>query len=206
MTFSRFEVVTRMVTRQRRHHYRPVTREGVTTRVTTFRTIGLLQNAGLSPRHQFPPVHYGGGKNRSIMVAADQGLNLWKTLTPNRPPPFDCLPPRAFGIRVSPLAIGTREQLCAALAGTVSPKCLGRFLARWTRSAIYLRAIAAGAGRRNLGGTPAGVPNGAAREFARQRLTRRSYRPAEVPSLGAEVRTARNPTAGTAAPAKEDVP
>ena len=72
-----------------------------------------------------------------------------------------------------PLAVGARRNIAALLAGEVSKKMLCRFLARWTRRAAYLRAVAAGGPRYDLVGQPAGTVTADQRETAAATLAER---------------------------------
>jgi hypothetical protein len=65
--------------------------------------------------------------------------------------------PAVFGDMPMPLKIGIDHDIAALLGAEARRKTLGRFLARWTRRADYLRAIASGGPRFGLDGHPAGL-------------------------------------------------
>ncbi len=56
-------------------------------------------------------------------------------------------------------------------------------LCRWTQSTAYLLAVAAGVERRNLDGSPAGVPVEDRQAFAQEALRRRGKWPVEVQAV-----------------------
>src|SRR5271165_3127794 len=75
-----------------------------------------------------------------------------------------------------PLAVGFARQIRAAVGTDATRKEIGAAIHRWTMQSAYLRAVARGEMRRNLDGTDAGVPEDAAREWARKLLEERAAR------------------------------
>src|ERR1700751_3876871 len=72
--------------------------------------------------------------------------------------------------RPVPLAVGISRDMEAALRAEgkfLDRKSMGIMLHNWTMQHAYLQAVARGEIRRNLDGSEAGVPDGAARESAR---------------------------------------
>ena len=74
----------------------------------------------------------------------------------------------------APLAVGIARQLREHL--DLPPREIGIALHHWTKSTKYLHAIAQGVMRRNLDGSEAGVPDEAARQWARNLLRERNDR------------------------------
>jgi sRNA-binding protein len=77
-----------------------------------------------------------------------------------------------------PLAIGVARRIKDAL-GQAGHRDIGAALHHWTNRRPYLRAMARGEMRRNLDGSEAGLPDEAARAYARESLARRARRRAE---------------------------
>ncbi len=85
-----------------------------------------------------------------------------------------------------PLAVGVKSQIRAAMPELPSAR-LGDALHYWTHSNAYLMAVAARVERRNLDGTPAGVPDEEQRALAVEDLRKRRKWPAEEESKAMEV-------------------
>ncbi len=71
-----------------------------------------------------------------------------------------------------PLAVGVGAQIREALPEMPYPQ-FRLVLRHWTQSPAYLLAVAAGVERRNLDGSPAGVPAEDQQDFAQEALCRR---------------------------------
>ncbi|NPD69007.1 ProQ/FinO family protein (plasmid) [Lichenicola cladoniae] len=69
-----------------------------------------------------------------------------------------------------PLAIGVTVQIRAGMGKGVTTTAIRRAVHRWVTSVGYLSALAGGEERRNLDGSPAGVPSQEHRQRARQQL------------------------------------
>ena len=83
--------------------------------------------------------------------------------------------PAAFTKPV-PLAIGIVRQIRQALPPGTGSRDVSRAVHRWTQRPSYLKAVARGEARRNLDGSEAGVPDEAARDYARRTLAEREQR------------------------------
>ena len=89
--------------------------------------------------------------------------------------------PAAFS-RPVPLAVGISRHIKEVLRAegeTIDRKSIGTALHPWTMHGAYLRAVVRGEMRRNLDGSPAGVPDEAARQSAQTLLGERAARQAE---------------------------
>ncbi len=84
-----------------------------------------------------------------------------------------------------PLAVGVKPQIRAAMPGMPAAQ-LKDVLHYWTHTTAYLLAVATGVERRNLDGSPAGVPAEDQQEFAREALRRRGKWPMEGVQEAAE--------------------
>jgi len=80
------------------------------------------------------------------------------------------LAPFAFDDVPTSLAIGIDRDITARMADAADEATISRFLARWTRRPAYVRAIAAGNVRRDLGGNPTGEAMAEQRESAAEHL------------------------------------
>jgi sRNA-binding protein len=80
------------------------------------------------------------------------------------------LAPVASGDVPTSLAIGIDRDITARMADAADEATISRFLARWTRRPAYVRAIAAGNVRRDLGGNPTGEAMAEQRESAAEHL------------------------------------
>jgi sRNA-binding protein len=73
--------------------------------------------------------------------------------------------------RRRPLKLGIHTDILAVLDGAVTPRELSRALRRYVSNTYYLRMMAAGAARIDLGGRPAGVVTADEAATAAVRLT-----------------------------------
>jgi hypothetical protein len=100
--------------------------------------------------------------------------------------------PEAFKYPPVPLAIGIGPRLCELLGPEFKPAEIRVFLHAWTSGARYLKAVARGNMRRNLDGSPAGLPEPAHRADAKERLdvighsSGRSHPPSTSPTIATQ--------------------
>jgi len=85
--------------------------------------------------------------------------------------------PRAFRYPPVPLAVGIGRELCQLMGPQFKPAEIRAFLHAWTSGPRYLKAVARGEMRRNLDGSPAGVPEAEHRAAARQQLRAMGHSP-----------------------------
>jgi hypothetical protein len=85
--------------------------------------------------------------------------------------------PRAFKYPPVPLAVGIGRELCQLLRPEFKPAEIRVFLHAWTSGPRYLKAVVRGEMRRNLDGSPAGVPEAEHRTAARQQLRAMGHSP-----------------------------
>jgi sRNA-binding protein len=78
--------------------------------------------------------------------------------------------PEAFKYPPVPLAIGIGPRLCELLSPEFKPADIRVFLHAWTSGPRYLKAVARGQLRRNLDGSPAGLPEPEHRAAAKEQL------------------------------------
>jgi sRNA-binding protein len=78
--------------------------------------------------------------------------------------------PEAFKYPPVPLAIGIGPRLCELLSPEFKPAEIRVFLHAWTSGPRYLKAVARGEMRRNLDGSPAGLPEPKHCAAAKERL------------------------------------
>jgi sRNA-binding protein len=78
--------------------------------------------------------------------------------------------PKLFKYPPVPLAIGTGPKLLEVLGNEFKPAEIRTFLQAWTSGPRYLKAVARGEMRRNLNGSPAGLPEAEHRADAQERL------------------------------------
>jgi hypothetical protein len=78
--------------------------------------------------------------------------------------------PKAFKYPPVPLAIGIGLKLRELLGAEFKPADIRAFLHAWTSGPRYLKGVARGEMRRNLDGSPAGLPESKHRADARERL------------------------------------
>jgi ProQ/FINO family len=85
--------------------------------------------------------------------------------------------PRAFKYPPVPLAVGIGRELCHLMSPEFKPAEIRVFLHAWTSGPRYLKAVVRGEMRRNLDGSPAGVPEAEHRTAARQQLRAMGHSP-----------------------------
>jgi sRNA-binding protein len=78
--------------------------------------------------------------------------------------------PRVFKYPPVPLAIAIGPKLCELMGPEFKPAEVRAFLHAWTSGPRYLKAVLRGEMRRNLDGSPAGVPELKHRTAAKERL------------------------------------
>jgi hypothetical protein len=78
--------------------------------------------------------------------------------------------PKAFNYPPVPLAVGIGLKLHELLGAEFKPADIRAFLHAWTSGPRYLKGVARGEVRRNLDGSPAGLPESKHRADARERL------------------------------------
>jgi ProQ/FINO family len=78
--------------------------------------------------------------------------------------------PEAFKYPPVPLAIGIGPRLCKLLSPEFKPAEIRFFLHAWTSGPRYLKAVTRGEMRRDLDGSPAGLPEPEHRAAAKERL------------------------------------
>jgi sRNA-binding protein len=78
--------------------------------------------------------------------------------------------PELFKYPPVPLAIGIGHRLCELLSPEFKPAEIRFFLHAWTSGPRYLKAVSRGEMRRNLDGSPAGLPEPEHRAAAKERL------------------------------------
>jgi len=78
--------------------------------------------------------------------------------------------PRVFKYPPVPLAIAIGPKLCELMGPEFKPAEVRAFLHAWTSGPRYLKAVLRGEMRRNLDGSPAGVPEPKHRTAAKERL------------------------------------
>ena len=76
-----------------------------------------------------------------------------------------------------PLAVGIGRELCHLMSPEFKPAEIRVFLHAWTSGPRYLKAVVRGEMRRNLDGSPAGVPEAEHRAAARQQLRAMGHSP-----------------------------
>jgi hypothetical protein len=85
--------------------------------------------------------------------------------------------PRAFKYPPVPLAVGIGRELCQLMRPEFKPAEIRVFLHAWTSGPRYLKAVVRGEMRRNLDGSPAGMPEVEHRAAARQQLRAMGHSP-----------------------------
>ena len=78
--------------------------------------------------------------------------------------------PRVFKYPPVPLAIAIGPKLCELMGPEFKPAEVRAFLHAWTSGPRYLKAVLRGEMRRNLDGSPAGVPEPKHRTAAKEQL------------------------------------
>jgi sRNA-binding protein len=78
--------------------------------------------------------------------------------------------PGIFKYPPVPLAIGIGIELCELMSPEFKPAEIRAFLHAWTSGPRYLKAVVRGEMRRNLDGSPAGLPEPEHRAAAKERL------------------------------------
>ena len=78
--------------------------------------------------------------------------------------------PEVFSLPAVPLAIGIHNQILAVAGDSIDPDELGAFMRYWTTCWSYRTAVWRGVPRRNLDGSPAGVPTIEQRNDAARQL------------------------------------
>ena len=78
--------------------------------------------------------------------------------------------PEPFKYPPVPLAIGIGPKLCELMSPEFKPAEIRAFLHAWTSGPRYLKAVVRGEMRRNLDGSPAGLPEPEHRAAAKERL------------------------------------
>src|SRR5205085_10348827 len=83
--------------------------------------------------------------------------------------------PRAFKYPPVPLDVGIGLKLCELISPEFKPAEIRAFLYAWTSGPRYLKAVVRGEMRRNLDGSPAGLPEPKHRAAAKERLEAIGY-------------------------------
>ena len=78
--------------------------------------------------------------------------------------------PEVFRLPAVPLAIGVHNQILDVAGDSIDPDELGAFMRYWTTCWSYRTAVWRGVPRRNLDGSPAGVPTIEQRNDAARQL------------------------------------
>jgi len=132
------------------------------------RTAGANRSAArFATLHKPPKVRYTPPPNRAHLddKAARRHGRL-KTISRRL---FEAFP-RVFKYPPVPLAIAIGPKLCELMGPEFKPAEVRAFLHAWTSGPRYLKAVLRGEMRRNLDGSPAGVPEPKHRTAAKERL------------------------------------
>ena len=128
------------------------------------------QQSGLvmppKPETLVPTEPKGSGKQIRIAQRREQERIAREHLWPLLSEVF----PEVFSLPAVPLAIGIHNQILAVAGDSIDPDELGAFMRYWTTCWSYRTAVWRGVPRRNLDGSPAGVPTIEQRNDAARQL------------------------------------